>query len=876
MSDQPNHCSSCGMPIALEPEPHGNVCPACLEGLHDVPTAVLPRTLLEAMQLTPRPEAVPPAALEMPEIPGLSVESFIGRGGMGIVWLAEQLATGRQVAVKQIRGASSWSGDTMARARFEREIELAARLDHPNIARVFDGGEVDGVPYCVMEYIKGRQVVEYVQQNGLGRREILGIMEKIGDAVDHAHRRGVLHRDLKPSNILVTDEGEPKLLDFGLARGVDDAHQTLTLEGGLAGTPAYMSPEQARGENRLIDTRSDVYSLGVVFYELLTRQHPYPVDGPLERVLANVSRAEVTRPRLRDRSIPPDLEMLLLHTLAAAPADRYASAGELAEDIRRFLRHEPLVAGRTSSGYFLRKWIIRNRAACAAVATLLATAAGATVYHWRTLAREKHAALAAEARTTSALNQFLRSAILENMQRGNYQQALEFVRQAEKSDQSADDELLFQRIEAMEALGDPAYIQLIETMDRSRLRPVQQVRLDYWKAERMLHKGQNEKAAELLRQSLGTGLLPPVEQALARAALAGTISEAVGHYTEAAKQAPWRSVAQRNLLIGLVLSGRSEEARARLQLCYLLFPVDDSYRGLEAILEAFRGNVKRAMAIVEQMSDDDNGWKTLLRSVIRPLAGLSRDVARGLCGAPPQSSVMDQLILMGAIARLKVTSGGRFSIPAFSGAGPVITQGLGGFGRAMLAFGIRDMKQARETTRQALNECDTADLWAILSVIEADLGNYEDAMAASHKAQSLPSLFPGIKDAARMYEGSIEAMIWMKSKDPGCMTRANAAFREVFNTKLPLDAVRQLAWACAMRAGDLVFARQVAASMKPDSPEQSVATAKIEYADGNPTKSLRIAENAIRLFPGNAEVQGLAEQIRMGTVEVIWPGGKVN
>jgi tetratricopeptide (TPR) repeat protein/predicted Ser/Thr protein kinase len=872
MSDPQQGSSSCGDPIESGFPDHGGMGSDCLQGIHDLPTEVLPRTMLEAMQAAPRAETGRPAALVMPEIPGLNITSFIGRGGMGIVWLAEQLATGRKVAVKQIRGGASWTGDTMARARFEREVELAARLDHPNIARVFDGGEVDDGPYCVMEYIEGRQVVDFVRDKDLGRREILGIMEKIGDAVDHAHRRGVLHRDLKPSNILVTDDGEPKLLDFGLARGVDDPHQTLTLEGGLAGTPAYMSPEQARGENRSIDTRSDIYSLGVVFYELLTRHHPYPVDGPLERVLANVSRSEITRPRLRDRSIPPDLEMLLLHALAASPADRYASAGELAEDIRRFLRREPLLAGRTSTAYFLRKWVVRNRVACAAAATLLATAAGATAYHWHTLDLEKNAAMAAEIRAKDSLAQFLRSAIAENMQRGNYQQALEFVRQAETSTGSADDELLFQRIEAMEALGDPAHIQLIESMDSSRLSPVQQVRLDYWKAERMLHKGENDKASALLRQALDTGLLPPVEQELARAALAGSISEAVSHYEKAAGLAPWRSVAQRNLAVGLILSGRREQARIRLHLCYLLFPGDDSYRGLEAIIEAIQGDPGAAMAIVNGMKDDAGGWKTLLRGLVRPLSGLSKDMLGGLCGIPPKSGALDQMALLAAIGRIKLSSGGRFSIPSFSGAGPAITHGLGGFATAMFTYTAnRDPGKAGEATRQALKENETAELWALMSMIESDLNHFEAAMDASRKAQSLPSLFPGIKNAARMHEGYIEAKAWIKTKDPAGMKRANDAFRDAFEAGVPYDAARELAWACAMRAGDLLFARRVAASMPANDLGRFRARAMIEYADGNQPKAIRIAEQAIALHPQNTDLRTLAEQIRQGNVEVMWP-----
>ena len=321
-------------------------------------------------------------SMNQPEIPGLRMIRFLDGGGMGVVWLAEQEATGREVAVKLIR-ASGWGRNAMARARFEREIELAARLDHPNIARVFHGGESEGEPYCVMEFIPGIPVTDFVKRDGWTHGQSLIIIRKICEAVDHAHRRGVLHRDLKPSNILVTPDGEPKLLDFGLARALDGSDITLTVEGGLAGTPAYMSPEQAKGETKLIDTRSDVYSLGVICYELLTGRPPYEMDGTMAGMIRVVSMADIKRPRAVDRSISPELEMFLLHALAASPSDRYESAGQMGEDVRRYLHHEPLVAGKTSTSYFVRKWIARHKLAVAISMAAAAILTIALTYHWR-------------------------------------------------------------------------------------------------------------------------------------------------------------------------------------------------------------------------------------------------------------------------------------------------------------------------------------------------------------------------------------------------------------------------------------------------------------------------------------------------------------
>jgi tetratricopeptide (TPR) repeat protein len=386
----------------------------------------------------------------------------------------------------------------------------------------------------------------------------------------------------------------------------------------------------------------------------------------------------------------------------------------------------------------------------------------------------------------------------------------------------------------------------------------------------MLSEGKNEEALALLQDTLASGHLPKVEHSLALAAQSKTLAEAVDHYSKAAKLAPWRAVAQRNLVLALFLSGNTDQARARLQLCYLIFQDDDSYRGIEAILEAFQGNSDKALKIVEQMKDDKSGWKTLLRGTVRPLAKFSKDLVRGLCGAKPEMTLMDHLSLITAIAKLKLSSGGRQSAPAFSGAGPVITRGLGGLAQSMLAYGRPDKAKARETTRQALQEGETAVLWALMSVIESDLGNFEEALTASRNAQSMPSMFPDINMAARLLEGYIEAAIWMRSKDPACLARANAKFHEVFHDEnLPLDAARPMVFEVAMRSGDLLFARQVAGSMAANTPQQMIAFARIEYADGNHVKALNIAEKASRLFPGNEELRTMVAKMRAGTFQAV-------
>jgi len=210
----------------------------------------------------PRPEDGSVFEVPAPDIDGYTILDKLGEAGQGQVWRAIQLSTKRQVALKIPRVSFLHSKKVLA--RFEREVELAASLKHPNIVPIHDSGLYKGTYYLVMDLIEGVHLDEYVSQKGLSEKQILELMQTVCQAVQYAHQNGIIHRDLKPSNILVTAEGTPYVLDFGLARHLtgDDAFQTMTMDGQVIGTPAYMSPEQAAGLLNRVDTRSDVYSMG--------------------------------------------------------------------------------------------------------------------------------------------------------------------------------------------------------------------------------------------------------------------------------------------------------------------------------------------------------------------------------------------------------------------------------------------------------------------------------------------------------------------------------------------------------------------------------------------------------------------------------------
>jgi serine/threonine-protein kinase len=380
---------------------------------------------------------VPPATLP----PGTIVGSYrviesIGTGGMGAVYLAER-ADGQfeqRVALKLIkRGMDS---DTIL-ARFQSERQILARLHHPNIARLTDGGLTgDGLPYFTMEYVDGRPITQYCDEQRLSIEDRLDLFQDVCAAVQYAHTNLVVHRDLKPSNILVTGDGVVKLLDFGIARVLGEEAPELTRSGQRVMTPAYASPEQIRGEP--VTTASDVYSLGVVLYELLCGRHPHRdttstpaeleraiADTPAERpsrFLTRIGPADAGEPALRDtiaraRQLPPmrlrkrlegDLDTMCLVALRKEPERRYASAGQLLEDIRFHLAGRPVSARPDTVRYRFEKFVRRNRIGVGAALALVVLVAALTVIYTTRLAHERDRARL-EAQKAAEVSTFLGS-----------------------------------------------------------------------------------------------------------------------------------------------------------------------------------------------------------------------------------------------------------------------------------------------------------------------------------------------------------------------------------------------------------------------------------------------------------------------------------
>jgi serine/threonine-protein kinase len=358
------YCPHCRGPINLvDPNAHELTCPGCGMAFHLDVESTAPWSSRKGPRYLGRFELIEP----------------VGSGTFGTVYKARDRQLDRFVAIKALRVGNLASESD--RSRFQREGRSVAQLRHAGIVPVHEVGEHEGVPYLVSDFVQGATLADVLRTRRLSPRETAQLVAEVADALQYAHGQGVIHRDVKPSNVMLDEAGRAHLMDFGLAKR-EAGEATMTVDGQVLGTLAYMSPEQARGESHAVDGRGDVYSLGVILYELLTGVLPF--RGPAPALQYQVLRDEPIPPRRLDGGIPRDLETICLKCLNKKPGERYGSAQALADDLGRWLRHEPIKARPTSPFERAVKWALREPAIAVLIGVVivgLATGSGGAAWY---------------------------------------------------------------------------------------------------------------------------------------------------------------------------------------------------------------------------------------------------------------------------------------------------------------------------------------------------------------------------------------------------------------------------------------------------------------------------------------------------------------
>lgn len=525
------------------------------------------------------------------EIGGYRIVEPIGEGSMGRVFRARQSHPAREVALKLVLGLGREAG-----ARLRREMAILARLEHPGIARLYAAGEdqVAGlsVPWLALEYVRGVDLRTWSRQQSPSLAQRVGMLVAIARAVHYAHGRGVVHRDLKPANILVDGAGLPRVLDFGIARLLDDGGDT-TRAGQVLGSLPYMSPEQLGGDSALVDARSDVHALGALGYELLCGRLPHPrlAEATLFEAI-EIHRTETPAPPSQHApGLPRDLDLVVMKALAPEPARRYSSAAELAADLERWLQHRPVEARPATLGYVLGRFARRHRALAAAVllvaTTLIVASAVSLHYAWRaTQARDLAEQRAAESEAVTAFLERMLAAADPAQAQGSAPTVTEVLDAAERelalgADLSSPVRIQAQRTLAStrQALGDyERALALIDAASSQAASGADDPRLQHgllrMRASVLTELGRFDEAAAALDQAEGIWPQAPtgerVRVLLTRSRLhdeAGRQAEAIAGYQGVVDAADVIGVdpavietARSNLIGALRDAGRNDEA----------------------------------------------------------------------------------------------------------------------------------------------------------------------------------------------------------------------------------------------------------------------------------------------------------------------------
>jgi tetratricopeptide (TPR) repeat protein len=810
-----------------------------------------------------------------------TILGVLGEGGMGVVYRAEQDRPRRPVALKVIRP------DTLSPERlrrFEAEVEVLGRLQHPGIARIYEAGTTDAgrgpQPFFAMELVEGLTLHRHADDKGLGVRDRLRLLARVCEAVQHAHHKGVIHRDLKPGNILVDAHGQPKVLDFGVARVTDDmagADGPQTQVGQLVGTIPYMSPEQASGDPDAVDTRSDVYALGVIGYELLAGRLPHDLRGlPASQAVRRVAEGEPVPLGKVDRAFRGELECVFGRALAKDKARRYASAAELAADLERYLGGEPVAARPAGALYRFRKLALRHKAAAAALALLVvALVGGSWLWAVSTVHRERADRAEWEKRRLAVENVLQQARAAGQV--GRWDEALARLDEALAAGPDDPVGLRLERVRALFALND------LEAAGRDLAALDAEPDLGPHAGAVLLLRGDlalgrdNEGTRRLIERARERGL-PPAEDAYAQGLLAQTVPDAVKLFRRALGLDPFHQRARLMLTVCLIVRGERDDAGVQAQVAAQLFPADPGPHLVGAALLALDGKRAEAEAEIEEVSRRCRGQSARdLCAALRPLLGLLADLR--------DWETLSDGQVMGLVGRCLLRVGplaGRL-LPGALGAGgadastdarlllhlpPLLYDAFGSLFRFVrLLQQDKDAEALDELQRLAAVNPEGM-VFYLRGMLLAGKGRYREAEPALLRAAETPAMVPVRRSSLFLAVVAQWGQVRAAAPRPETALRAKAVgnIRRLLGLGPVLPAHAFLLWNIAAQARELDLARLVVADWEQQAPgdlEAKVARATVERLGGAYAKALETAEEVLKKKPDHAEAlrnKRLAEQ----------------
>jgi hypothetical protein len=582
---------------------------------------------LEAPAPARRPD---PAAL--PVLPGHEILEELGRGGMGVVYKARQISLNRVVVIKMILAGAHAGPEE--RSRFRKEAEAVARLQHPHIIQIYEVSEHDGRPFLVLEFAAAGSLDRRLARQPQPPRWAAAAAETLARAVHHAHEHGIVHRDLKPANVLLQESGvrsqesDPKIqapadsclltpdswilkiTDFGLAKLVTETTSIPTQSGAIMGTPSYMAPEQASGKARTVGPAADVYALGAILYEMLTGRPPFVGASVLE-ILEQVVAEEPVPVRRLHPTVPRDLATVCAKCLEKEPHRRYASAAELANDLRRFLRNEPVRARPAGRLYQLRKFAQRNKVLVGGVAAVFLALVLGIIGTSLGLARalkaetqtkaERDRALKAEREARRLLAEsYVQSANLAT-QRGSWRDALKQIDAALAAGADDSPRLRLAKVRAWFAVNEMRQAErelraLSRRKDLGRLA----ASVVLWQADLDLSRSLGKEQQALAQVRRVKGQLAGAEADYAEGLLAQTTGEALAHFQKAIEKDRFHQRA--NAMAGLLLITRGQlpQALQHVVVAELLFPEDPTFKVLHGLICTLNGDPESARDVVNK------------------------------------------------------------------------------------------------------------------------------------------------------------------------------------------------------------------------------------------------------------------------------------